>query len=65
VDAKLNGRSDATFQVIANTAQAADPGFSGTHSVGARLPVKFREGNAFIEIRDVKPSEVILLSDHP
>ena len=65
VDAKLNGKSGATFQVIANSAQAADPAFSGTHPVGARLPVKFRDGTAFIEIRDVKPSEVILLSNNP
>ena len=65
VDAKLNGRNGATFQVITNSAQAADPGFSGTHPVGARLPMKFRDGAAFIEIRDVKPSEVILLSNHP
>jgi glycosidase len=65
VDAKLNGRSSAAFQVIANSAQAADPAFSGTHPIDARLPVKFRDGAAFIEIRDVNPSEIVLLLSHP
>ena len=65
VDAKLNNRSGAVFQVIANSAQAADPGFGGTHPVGAQLPVKFRDGTAFIEIRDVNPSEIVLLSSRP
>ena len=64
VDAKLNG-SGTSFQVIANSAQAADASFDGTHALGSKLAVKFRDGAAFIEIRDVRPSEVILLSNHP
>jgi hypothetical protein len=27
--------------------------------------VKFRDGAAFIEIRDVNPSEIVLLLSHP
>ena len=64
VDAKLNG-SGTSFQVVANSAQAADASFDGTHALDSKLPVKFRDGAAFVEIRDVRPSEVILLSNHP
>jgi glycosidase len=65
IDARLNRQPGAELVVLANTAQAATPGFAGSHPVGQRLPVKFRNGTAFVEIRDVGPSEVLLLVNHP
>jgi hypothetical protein len=38
---------------------------SGPHPVGQRLPVKIRDGVAFVEIRDLGPSEVLLAVNHP
>ena len=65
IDARLNGKPGAELVVVANTEQAATPGFTGSHPVGQKLPVKFRDGIAFVEIRDVGPSEVLLLVNHP
>jgi glycosidase len=61
VDANLNGHAGAEFEVVANTEQAATAGFVGSHPVGQRLPVNFRDATAFVEIRDLGPSEVIVL----
>jgi glycosidase len=76
VDASLNA-SDApgaawpggepSFEVIANSAQAAHaaahPGvpWAGSHPVGERLPVRTRDGAAFVALRQVGPSEVLVL----
>jgi glycosidase len=65
VDARLNRKPGAELVVLANTGQTATPGFAGSHPVGQRLPVKFRDGTAFVEIRDLGPSEVLLLVNHP
>ena len=65
MDAQLSGGPGATLSVLSNTEQAANPGFAGTHPVGEALPVKFRDGAAFVEIRNVGPSEVLVLSNHP
>ena len=52
--------------VIANSAQAAGGGnFTGPHPVGEKLPVKHRSGSAFVEIRAVPPSEVVVLTNRP
>jgi hypothetical protein len=53
--------------VVLNTAQAADPeGYGGPHPVGSRLPVRRTlDGAAYVEIRDLPPSEVLVLSNHP
>lgn len=59
VDTRLN--NGLQFEVIANTAQAADPNYTGTHKVGSKLPVFYRGTTAFVEIRDVGPSEVLVL----
>jgi len=61
VDATLIGNAGAQFEVVANTEQVSTPGFAGSHPVGQRLPVNFRGGTAFVEIRDLGPSEVIVL----
>ena len=39
----------------------AGPGFTGTHRVGSVLPLRRKpDGAAFVEIRDIRPSEVVL-----
>ena len=52
---------------VANTAEAAAGTAAGiSHPVGSRLPVKRRaDGTAFVEIRDLPPSEVLVLVNHP
>jgi hypothetical protein len=66
VDAGLNPEG-GEMTVIANTAQAAAPSASdAAHPVGSRLPVKrLPDGTAFVEIRDLPPSEVLVLVNHP
>ena len=52
------------FTVVANTAQAANPGTTGiSHPVGSRVRVQgLRNGEpAFIEIRNILPAEVLVL----
>lgn len=63
VDASLNGKANAEFVVLANTAQAATPGYSGTHPVGQHLPVRFRSGTAYVEIDQLLWSEVLILTN--
>ena len=65
IDARLNRKAGAELVVVANTEQAATPGFTGSHPVGEQLPVKFRNGTAFVEIRDVGPSEVLVAVNRP
>ena len=80
VDAALNGTGASgrpfgpggpIFQVIANTAEAAHeaaPGvgpYTGPHPVGERLPVQVRNGAAFVSIRNLPPSEVLVLVNRP
>ena len=64
VDARLNAAAGATFEVIANSAQAAGGTFNGLHPIGERLAVKFREGTAFVEVRGLGPSETLVLLNH-
>jgi hypothetical protein len=64
VDAGLNPEGTA-FEVVASSEQAGT-GVTGSHLVGDRLPVRRRsDGTAFVEIRDVGPSEVVVLVNHP
>ncbi|HEX3033985.1 MAG TPA: alpha-amylase family glycosyl hydrolase [Thermodesulfobacteriota bacterium] len=66
VDANLNP-TDGSMTVILNTAQAVNPqGFTGSHSVGFGMPVRrTQDGKAYVEIRNIPPSEVIVLTNHP
>jgi hypothetical protein len=66
VDASLNP-SGSAMEVVLNTAQAAKPqGYTGTHPVGSSLPIhRTTDGKAYVEIRDVRPSEVVVLTNHP
>jgi hypothetical protein len=61
VDPEANDHAGASFEVIANTEQAATSGYTGSHPIGQQLPVKLRSGKKFVEIRDIGPSEVVVL----
>ncbi|MBS1791787.1 MAG: alpha-amylase [Acidobacteria bacterium] len=66
VDNKLNAGTDAFMQVIHNSAQTvAGASYSGSHPVGERLPVKTRDGAAYVEVRDLPPSEVLVITNLP
>ena len=62
VDAGLYAADAA---VIANTAESASPGaYSGPYAAGSRLPVRRAgDGKAFVEIRDLPPSEILVLTN--
>lgn len=66
VDADLN-RQNNTMQVILNTAQTANPAErAGSHPMGTTVPVnRLPDGTAFVSIRNVSPSEVLVLTNHP
>jgi hypothetical protein len=65
VDADLN-TPGGTLTVVLNTAQAARGVAPGFHPVGSVLPVKRRaDGAAFVEVRDLPDSEVLVLLNHP
>jgi len=65
VDATLNPPG-SSMTVVLNTAQAANPqGYTGVQ-VRSSLPVKrTADGRAYIEIRNLPPSEVLALTNHP
>lgn len=64
VDANLSGDS---LTVALNTAQVANPhDYDGSHPVGSTLPVRQTwTGIAYLEIRDVNPSEALVLTNQP
>lgn len=66
VDAALNPPG-SSMMVALNTAQAADPaGYSGPYAVGAAIPVqRTPDGKAFIAVRDLPPSETLILTNRP
>ncbi len=66
VDADMNPPG-GTMQVVLNTAEAGDPvGYGGPHPVGSSIPVRrTAQGIAYVEIRDLPPSEVLVLANHP
>ena len=65
VDGSLNSASGAFFQVVANSAQAAEINYAGTHPVGEHVPVQFQGPTAFVQINNVQPSEVLVLINRP
>lgn len=75
IDANLNsanasgspwGADAPSLLVIANTAQeAAGAGYTGSHAVGSKLVVEWRNGIAYVSIQDVGASEVIVLVNRP
>ena len=61
VDAGLSP-PDSSLQVVLNTEQAANPKGQASHPVGSLLPVRrTASGIAFVEIRNLGPSEVLVL----
>jgi glycosidase len=78
VDASLNsatapglapGTSAPFMQVVINTAQVATvtAGFlyTGVHPPGQKLPVLNVNGTTFVQIRDLPPAEVLILTNRP
>lgn len=64
VDASLNPPG-SVMTVLLNTAAVGDLPPGGFHTAGSKLPVLRRaDGTAYVEIRDVPPSEVLVLSNH-
>jgi hypothetical protein len=64
VDRALNGAASSSFRVLYNSAQIAEgTGYAGSHPVGSVLPVQTDAERAWIEIRDVSPSEVLVLGN--
>jgi hypothetical protein len=63
VDAELNFPGSA-FSVIMNSSEAG--GAAGTtHPIGSQLPVRRTGSLAYVEIRDVGPSEALVLLNRP
>ncbi len=66
VDALLNGLPGASLEVVANSAEAATgAGYGGAHPIGEKLSVKRRDGTAYVEIRNLPASEVLVLTNRP
>jgi glycosidase len=73
VDANLNtssapgnpwAGSAPFFTVIANSSQiAAGPAYAGSHPVGEQVPAQNRGGALYVSIRNVMPSEVVVLTN--
>jgi glycosidase len=65
-DAALNAGPQSFLEIVANSAHtAAGAAYRGPHPIGQRLPVRLRDGAAYVEIRDLPPSEVLVLVNHP
>ena len=66
IDANLNP-ADSQLTVVFNSAQSARPeAFSGTHPTDSTVAVNlYPNGSAYVEIRQLGPSEILLLSNHP
>ena len=60
VDATMN-EVGCAFRVAINTAHAVEPSYEGTHPLGSALATQTRDGLRFLEIRDLGPSEVLVL----
>ncbi|HQX49877.1 MAG TPA: alpha-amylase family glycosyl hydrolase [Planctomycetaceae bacterium] len=71
VDAQLNHdqTGDRPLTVVLNTEQAAaaNPAtFAGANSIGTQIPVlRDPNGTAYVELRNIAPSDVLVLSNHP
>ncbi|HEU5169436.1 MAG TPA: alpha-amylase family glycosyl hydrolase [Gemmatimonadales bacterium] len=64
VDADLNPPG-AALTVVLNTAESARAGGPGFHPVGSTVPVKRNaDGAAYVELRNVPASEVLVLVNH-
>ncbi len=66
VDTELNPPVNS-MTVILNTAQAANPhSFSGSHALKSAAPIRqTADGKTYVEIRNLRPSEVVVFTNHP
>ncbi|MFA5925139.1 MAG: hypothetical protein WC856_28320, partial [Methylococcaceae bacterium] len=65
VDWALNTAPSSSFTVIANSLQIAKgSSYTGVHPLGSSVSVKF-DGGAFLEIRGIDPSEILVLTNRP
>lgn len=66
MDATLNPPG-SEMHVLLNTAQTGNPeGYDGGYTVGTSVPVRRTvKGIAYIEIRDLPESEVVVVSNMP
>jgi glycosidase len=54
------------FVVAANSAHtAAGAGYAGTHAIGSKVTVSLRNGAAYLPLRSIGPSEVLVLVNRP
>ena len=68
VDAVLNRTNGmGSMTVVLNSAQEAirPRRYSGAYRKGSKLMVKERDGMAYVEIRDLAASQVLVLASHP
>jgi glycosidase len=66
VDADLNA-TGASLAVVLNTAQtAAGAAYNGSHAIGSAAPIlRSPAGIAYVALRDIGASEVLVLATHP
>jgi len=68
VDAGLSCPKDrADMTLVFNSAQQVmkPKRYAGAYRTGSKLPVKKADGAAYVEVRDLAPSEVLVLAVHP
>jgi hypothetical protein len=69
VEESFNAGANAAFQVVANSAQAAAQAagqvYTGTHPIGAQVPVQTRGLVRFVEVRGLAPAEALVLTNRP
>lgn len=63
VDARLSAPG-GRLEVVFDSGEAAGAA-PGRHPTGASVAVLQRDGAAYVEVRDVAPSEVLVLVNHP
>jgi hypothetical protein len=64
VDPSLNG-PDSALTVVVNTAQTGRVAASNWYPVGSKVPVRrAADGRAYVEIRGLPASEVLVLLNH-
>lgn len=64
VDAELNPVL-SSMTVILNTAQVANPGYTGPHKVGSTVTIQRQNGIAYLDIHPIPASECLILINHP
>jgi hypothetical protein len=67
VDAALNSGGSGVMKVVLDSAQAAQtPDYSATHPTGSEVAVhRTADGRAFVRIQNIRPAEIIVLTNHP